>query len=73
VSTFQAKAALAIVGLYDAVDAYMKLDTTDRLTKLKWEYSTFKRDDPSVLAIGQALGITDSQMDELFELARTIT
>lgn len=73
VTTFQAKAALALSGLYDEVDAYMQLDTTDRLTKLKWEYSSFNRSDASVLSIGEALGLTERDLDNLFSLAQTIT
>jgi hypothetical protein len=73
VTTYQAKAALAIAGRYDEVDAYMRLDTTDRITKLKWEYASFKRSDPSVLAIGAALGMSAQDLDDLFALAQTIT
>jgi hypothetical protein len=72
VSTFQAKAALALVGRYDEVEAFIHLETTDRITKLKWEYSNFKRTDPSVLQIAAALGMTDQELDDLFSLAETI-
>lgn len=72
VSTYQAKAALALAGRYDEVDAYMQLETTDRITRLKWEYSNFKRSDPSVQQIANALGMTDQELDDLFALAATI-
>jgi hypothetical protein len=72
VSTYQAKAALAIVGRYDDVDEFMQLDTTDRITKLKWEYSNFSRTDPSVLAIAAALRMSEAELDGLFALAATI-
>lgn len=72
VTTYQAKAALALVGRFDEVEAYMNLESTDRLTKLKWEYSNFKRSDPSVQQIANALGMTDQELDYLFALAATI-
>lgn len=72
VTTYQAKAALELAGKYDEVEAFIALDTTDRLTKLKWEYKDFKRSDPAVIEIGKALRMTDKELDDLFRLAATI-
>lgn len=72
VSAYQAKAALAMMGFYDQVEQYINQDTTDTLIKLKWQYSNFRRSDPVVLQIADALGITNEQLDGLFALAATI-
>lgn len=72
VTTYQAKAALELAGKYDEVEAFIALDTTDRITKLKWEYKDFKRSDPAVIEIGKALRMTDKELDDLFRLAATI-
>lgn len=72
VTAYQAKAALAMMGFYDQVEQYINQDTTDTLIKLKWQYSNFRRSDPVVLQIADALGITSEQLDDLFSLAATI-
>lgn len=73
VTAFQAKAAILRSGLYDQVDGLMHHPDTPLETKLAWEeVLTFKRLSPTVLTMGAELGLTDAQLDELFELAATI-
>lgn len=73
VTAFQAKAAIARSGLYDPVVELMHHPDTPLETKLAWEeVLTFKRLSPTVLTMGAALGLTDSQLDDLFGLAATI-
>lgn len=70
VSRFRALAALAEVGLLDAVEAAMASPDTDPLTRLAWrEASEFERLDPLVQRVGALLGITDEQLDALFVAA----
>lgn len=69
----QAFLALLSAGLLDQIESYMALETTPRVVKITWETALdFKRDNPLLLAIAQELGLPDSQLDSLFELARTL-
>ena len=64
----QAKLALLQVGLLDDVDAAVA--QADRSTQIEWEYATeVKRVWPTLLNLQTALGLTDSQIDDLFVLA----
>lgn len=73
VSAFQARAALAAAGLLDSVQAMMDGPSVDTRTKLAWEYATeFRRDSPTVVAMGAALGLDDAALDHLFITADTI-
>lgn len=73
VTAFQAHAAIARSGLYDAVESIMQSEATPLETKLAWNKAqSFKRLSPTVLAMSAALGLTDKQIDDLFALAATI-
>lgn len=49
------------------------IDNSNELTKIEWEYaSEIKRTHPTILEISNVLGLTDIQLDELFELAMTL-
>lgn len=73
VTAFQAKAALARVGMYENVVALMNSTETPFEVKLAWnEVLTFKRLSPTVLTLGAALQLDDEALDNLFELAATI-
>lgn len=73
VSRFQARAALYQANLLDDIEAYMALETTDFFTKLAWTEATeFNRTSPMVASIGTLLGLTESQLDDLFVFAATI-
>jgi hypothetical protein len=73
VSRFQARAALHLAGLLTQVEAMMQDPATDMLAKLAWtDAQEFRRTSPTVLAMSQALGLTDAQLDELFTVAAGI-
>lgn len=68
VSPKQIRLALSRAGLRDAVEA--ALATMDRDTRDIWEFSSeIHRDNPLVVAMGQALG---ADLDQLFILAGSI-
>lgn len=74
VSAFQARAALLQASLLDDVEAYMALPETDPFVKLAWDKAQeFRRDSPTVNSLAALLGLTDSQLDDLFRFANTIT
>lgn len=61
----QAKLVLHHAGLLDDVDAAVA--GADKATQLEWEYATeVKRDWPTLVAMATALGMTDTQLDDLF-------
>ena len=67
----QAKLALLQVGLLDDVDAAVA--QADRATQIEWEYATeVKRNWPTISKLQVALGMTDSQIDELFIRAASL-
>lgn len=73
VSRFQARAALYNFGLLTAVETLMASADTPMLAKLAWaDAQTFKRNSPTVLTLGSALGLTEAQLDELFVAAAKI-
>lgn len=73
VTTFQAHAAINRSGLYDAVEALMADPLTPFEVRLAWDKAQhFSRLSPAVTTMGAALGLTDTQLDDLFALAATI-
>lgn len=61
----QAKLVLLAAGLLDDVDA--AVSAADRTTQIEWEYATeVKRDWPTLMAMQASLGLSDSQIDQLF-------
>lgn len=74
VTAFQAKAALLHADFLDDVEAMMDAPETPRIVKLAWsEALTFERQSPTVVAMGSALGLTDSELDALFVAGSQIT
>lgn len=74
VSRFQARAALLNAGLLDSVQTKMSDPATPALARLAWtDAQEFRRMSPTVLTMGQALDLTDVQLDDLFKQAATIT
>ena len=68
----QARLALLQSGLLQTVTDAI-LNGTDEAMKIEWEYATeVKRDWNSLVALTTALGITDLQLDDLFQLASTL-
>lgn len=73
VSRFQARAALAQAGLFSAVDAYMSGLPADNIQRLAWQDATeFLRGSATVAAMATMLGLTESQVDQLFITAKGI-
>lgn len=73
VSRLQAKAAIYLSGQLEAVDALMANEATPMLARLAWANALeFKRQSPTVLAMGAALGLSDDAIDQLFITAAQI-
>lgn len=73
VTRFQARAALARDGLFLTVNAAMKALPEDDEHRLAWEDAQeFRRQSPTLLAMAATLGLTDTQLDELFTVAAGI-
>lgn len=65
ISPLQARRALLAAGLLDDVEA--ALAEAPRETQLAWEYAVeLRRDDPMLIAVAAALGLTEEQVDALF-------
>jgi mevalonate kinase len=72
----QAKQALLINGklslVQPAIDAIAD-PSQKAMIQIEWDDSQeFERNRPSVIAIGTAIGLSSSQLDELFVLAATL-
>lgn len=73
VTRFQARAALHLAGLLASVEALMAAPETPALAKLAWaDAQEFKRNSPTMLAMAAELGLTETQLDELFTVAAGI-
>ena len=71
VSPWQMRKALNLTGRRDAVEAVLL--GADRDTIDGWEYATeFQRLNPLVGNLGIGLGLTEADLDALFELAMTL-
>jgi hypothetical protein len=69
VSLRQARLALLKAGLLSKAQALIDLDHTGEVG-IWWEYaSIIDRNDPRILQIGVALGLTPAQIDNLFQFA----
>jgi hypothetical protein len=72
---YQFRAAVTLAGLKDAVDAAIQaLPTQSRIVATeKWEYgNTVRRNHPMTVSLGAAVGLTPSQIDDIFRTASTI-
>ena len=73
VSRFQARVALYNFGLLEAVNKMMSDPATPFIAKEAWEAAgVFKRNSPTVAAMGAGLKLTEDQIDELFKAALEI-
>lgn len=62
----QARLALLDAGLLSTVNDYVAQSSNDDL-KIRWEYGgKLHRNSPYIASAGMALGLSDSQLDELF-------
>jgi len=71
-SRFQAKAAMDDAGLLDQVESYMAGDDVPRRVKLAWQEASFRRGSNMVNQIGTELGLSESEIDNLFLAAQQI-
>ena len=72
ITRFQARAALHLAGLHD--DAEAAIAQANPLSRIAWEHANvYRRDSPTVISIGQQLGLSEADMDELFKTAASIT
>jgi poly-gamma-glutamate capsule biosynthesis protein CapA/YwtB (metallophosphatase superfamily) len=81
VSAFQAQAAMAIAqakGITD-FDLLAKVQqivsaAPDPMVQIAWNKAAeFRRDSPTILALAASVPLTSDQLDQLFELAATIS
>lgn len=71
ISRFQARAALMDAGLL--ADVELSLSHADPLTQLAWaEAIEWRRDSPTIAAIGAAIGLKETDIDNLFIAAAEI-
>lgn len=71
VTNFQCRAMLMAIGLFDTVDAMVKLQ--GGVAFQAWEYAnTVSRNGPLVMQIAGALGFTPEAIDDLFRQAALI-
>lgn len=71
VSPRQARLALLQQGLLDKVQ--QAVTAAGGATEITWDYATvFDRNDPLITSLGQSLGLTSDQIDQLFALAATL-
>jgi hypothetical protein len=68
----QARLALHSAGLLDAVEAALALPE-NRAAQITWEYALeINRSDQLIATFGALLGLTSSQIDDLFKIAATL-
>lgn len=73
VSAFQAEQALADFGHLARVETLMNDPATSEKTRRAWSKAQVcRRMSPTVLEMATALGLTEAQLDALFEHAGTI-
>lgn len=74
VSRFKARAALYQAGLLESVEQMMASPETPMIHRIAWQdVQEFNRSSALVAGMGQALGLSSEQIDDLFRLAATIT
>ena len=73
VTAYQAKIQLSRAGIYDSVVTTVNTSDNPEL-KIAWEVATtFERNSPFILALQPELGLTDEQVDDLFQQASQIS
>lgn len=71
VSRFQGRAALLLAGHLEAAENIIA--SADAMTRLAWsEAIEWRRESPTISALGAALGMTSEQVDDLFRQAAGI-
>lgn len=73
VSRFQAREQLRRAGYLAQVNTLMEDPATDETTVMAWQDAQeFRRNSPTIAAMGAALGLTEEDMDSLFQAAALI-
>ena len=71
ITPFQARAVLIQMGLMPQVEAIIA--QADPIAKAAWEFATvFERSSPTLNSLAGALGLTDEQLDAMFEAGAKI-
>jgi len=68
VTRFQAKVALLHYELLDTIEAFIA-QSTDPMVKLAWQEAGFERLSPFISQVQESLGLSDEQLDDMFDYA----
>jgi len=74
VTRFQALAVLAAGGYLPTIKTYISTLGEDNITRLAWENAAdWERTSPTLAALAAMLGLTDTEVDELFIAAAQVS
>jgi hypothetical protein len=74
VTRFQALATLSAAGHLPAIRTYIATLGEDDITRLAWEAATeWERTSPTLAALATMLGLTDTEVDDLFVAAAQVS
>ena len=74
VTRFQALATLSAAGHLPAIRTYINTLDQDNITRLAWEAATeWERTSPTLAALATMLGLTDTEVDDLFVAAAQVS
>lgn len=71
VSQYQARAALTQKGMLQQAQTVVD-NSTDPLIQIAWEKASFYRINALIDLLGSEMGLTEQEIDDLFEIAKTI-
>ena len=73
VTPYQARVALLRAGKLGPINQFMNDPQTPEEAKLAWEYAiAIQRNSAFIAALGPALGMTEAEIDTLFDVAETV-
>ena len=74
VTRFQALATLSAAGHLPTIRTYIATLDQDNITRLAWEAATeWERTSPTLAALATMLGLTDTEVDDLFIAAAQVS
>lgn len=74
VTRFQALATLSAAGHLPAIRTYIATLDPDNITRLAWENAAeWERTSPTLAALATMLGLTDTEVDDLFVAAAQVS
>jgi hypothetical protein len=74
VTRFQALATLSAAGHLPAIRTYIATLDQDNITRLAWENAAdWERSSPTLAALATMLGLTDTEVDDLFVAASQVS